>query len=174
MLLLLWRAEVGRSPWTEGRGRRGLVLRAGRQRLVGTLSHHVRDALAVVAFLWLGGQSALLGMVIQPSTVITTADVGGKINRRLCTDLTTRWQHDRGYEAEGQAVTCPAALGYYSQQGGHEEMKMWLKCPYDKIDISSDVRAHRYYITLCITCIEATSPAGRMKERLISMAHVVQ
>lgn len=56
-----------------------LVLRAGRQRLVGTLSHHVRDALAVVAFLWLGGQSALLGMVVQPSTVITTADVeGGK------------------------------------------------------------------------------------------------
>lgn len=76
MLLLLWRVEVGRSPWTEGRGRRGLVLRAGRQRLVGTLGHHVRDALAVVAFLWLGGQSALLGMVIQPSTVITTADVG--------------------------------------------------------------------------------------------------
>lgn len=77
VLLLLWRVEVGRGPWTEGRGRRVLVLRAGRQRLVGTLSHHVRDALAVVAFLWLGGQSALLGVVIQTSTVITATDVGG-------------------------------------------------------------------------------------------------
>lgn len=72
-LLLLGGAEVGPGPWAEGRGRRMLVLRAcgGRQRLVGTLSHHVRDALAVVAFLWLGGQATLLGMVIQTSTVIT-------------------------------------------------------------------------------------------------------
>lgn len=54
-----------------------LVLRTGRQHLVGTLSHHVCDALAVVAFLWLGGQSALLGVMIQTSTVITTVDVGG-------------------------------------------------------------------------------------------------
>ena len=76
-LLLLRGAEVGPGPWAEGRGRRMLVLRAcgGRQRLVGTLSHHVRDALAVVAFLWLGGQATLLGMVIQTSTVITA---GGK------------------------------------------------------------------------------------------------
>lgn len=102
VLLLLWRVEVGHSPWTEGRGRRVMVLRAGRQRLVGTLSHHVCDALAVVAFLWLGGQPALLGMVIQTSTVITTADVGGEgNNRRLCVKLTTRWQHDTGNEAEG-------------------------------------------------------------------------
>lgn len=74
-LLLLWGAEVGPGPWAEGRGRRMLVLRAcgRRQRLVGTLSHHVRDALAVVAFLWLGGQATLLGMVIQTSTVITAA-----------------------------------------------------------------------------------------------------
>lgn len=57
-----------------------LVLRAcgGRQRLVGTLSHHVRDALAVVAFLWLGGQATLLGMVVQTSTVITAAEGGGE------------------------------------------------------------------------------------------------
>lgn len=54
-----------------------LVLRTGRQRLVGTLSHHVCDALAVVAFLWLGGQSTLLGVMIQTSTVITTVVVGG-------------------------------------------------------------------------------------------------
>lgn len=75
-LLLLRGAEVGPGPWAEGRGRRMLVLRAcgGRQRLVGTLSHHVRDALAVVAFLWLGGQATLLGMVIQTSTVITAAE----------------------------------------------------------------------------------------------------
>lgn len=77
MLLLLWTVEVGRGPWTEGRGRRALVLRSGSQRLVGTLSHHVCDALAIVAFLWLGGQSALLGVMIQTSTVITTVDVGG-------------------------------------------------------------------------------------------------
>ena len=54
-----------------------LVLRARCQRLVGTLGHHVRDALAVVAFLWLGGQATLLGMVIQTSTVITAA-AGGR------------------------------------------------------------------------------------------------
>lgn len=50
-----------------------LVLRAWHQCLVGTLSHHVCDALAVVAFLWLGGQATLLGMVIQTSTVVTAA-----------------------------------------------------------------------------------------------------
>lgn len=38
---------------------------------MGTLGHHVPDALAVVAFLWLGGQATLLGMVVQTSTVIT-------------------------------------------------------------------------------------------------------
>lgn len=66
-----------------------LVLRAcgGRQRLVGTLSHHVRDALAVVAFLWLGGQATLLGMVIQTSTVITAAGDRGEKNRKHEQDL---------------------------------------------------------------------------------------
>lgn len=34
----------------------------------------MRDALAVVAFLWLGGQATLLGMVIQTSTVITAEE----------------------------------------------------------------------------------------------------
>lgn len=60
-----------------------LVLRAcgGRQCLVGTLSHHVRDALAVVAFLWLGGQATLLGMVVQTSTVITAAGDKGNMRR---------------------------------------------------------------------------------------------
>lgn len=79
-LLLLQGAEVGPGPWAGGRGRRMLVLRAcgRRQRLVGTLSHHVRDALAVVAFLWLGGQATLLGMVIQTSTVITATGGGEK------------------------------------------------------------------------------------------------
>ena len=79
LLLLLQGAEVGPGPWAGGRGRRMLVLRAGggRQRLVGTLSHHVRDALAVVAFLWLGGQATLLGMVIQTSTVITAVEDRG-------------------------------------------------------------------------------------------------
>lgn len=52
------------------------VLRAygGCKRLVRTLSNHVCDALAVVAFLWLWGQATLLGMVIQTSTVITAAN----------------------------------------------------------------------------------------------------
>lgn len=72
-LLLLWRVEIVPGPGAKGRGRRMLVLRAWRQRLVRTLSHHVCDALAVVAFLWLGGQAALLGVVIQTSTVITAA-----------------------------------------------------------------------------------------------------
>lgn len=61
-----------------------LVLRAGggRQRLVGALSHHVRDALAVVAFLWLGGQATLLGVVIQTSTVITATEHGTRTDDR--------------------------------------------------------------------------------------------
>lgn len=83
-LLLFREAEVGPGPWAGGRGRRMLVLRTGgrRQRLVGTLGHHVHDALAVVAFLWLGGQATLLGMVIQTSTVITAAEAGGDKDRR--------------------------------------------------------------------------------------------
>lgn len=78
-LLLLRGAEVGHRSRAGGRGRRMLVLRGWgvRQRLVGTLSHHVHDALAVVAFLWLGGQATLLGMVIQTSTVITAAGDNG-------------------------------------------------------------------------------------------------
>lgn len=88
-LLFLWEREVRPGPWARGRGRRMLVLRAcgGRQRLVGTLSHHVRDALAVVAFLWLGGQATLLGMVIQTSTVITAAGNRGEKNRKHEQDL---------------------------------------------------------------------------------------
>ena len=57
------------------------VLRAGGggcQGLLWTLGHHVGDALAVVAFLWLGGQAALLGVVIKTSTVVTP---GGKAQR---------------------------------------------------------------------------------------------
>lgn len=79
-LLLLREAEVGPGPRAGGRGRRVGVLRAGGgrgQRLVWTLSHHVRDALAVVAFLWLGGQPTLLGMVVQTSTVVTAAKAKG-------------------------------------------------------------------------------------------------
>lgn len=78
--LLLRGTEERHGPRAGGRGRRMLVLRAcgERQRLVGTLSHHVRDALAVVAFLWLGGQATLLGMVIQTSTIITAAEETGQ------------------------------------------------------------------------------------------------
>lgn len=43
---------------------------------MGTLRHHVADALAVVAFLWLGGQAALLGVVVQTSAVIAAVREG--------------------------------------------------------------------------------------------------
>lgn len=46
---------------------------------MGTLRHHVADALAVVAFLWLGGQAALLGVVVQTSAVVAAAREGGNL-----------------------------------------------------------------------------------------------
>lgn len=40
------------------------------------------DALAVVAFLWLGGQAALLGVVVQTSAVVAAAREGGNLIKR--------------------------------------------------------------------------------------------
>lgn len=106
-LLLLWRVEIVPGPGAKGRGRRMLVLRAWRQRLVRTLSHHVCDALAVVAFLWLGGQAALLGVVIQTSTVITAAAA----ERENTHAHVMRSNHDR--------ATAPAT------PEGPEALKLW-------------------------------------------------
>lgn len=58
---------------------------------MGTLGHHVHDALAVVAFLWLGGQATLLGMVVQTSTVITAGE----------RTVGVEWRERRGGREEG-------------------------------------------------------------------------